>query len=100
MQKGTKRNLFVAATYAAVLFLGILLGQNYVVENRQSQPSSPILSIGQQNHENNVQRALDLISGNYVDSINVDSLQHLILSEMVSRLDPHSDYLAPQEAAL
>ncbi len=100
MQKGTKRNLFVAATYAAVLFLGILLGQNYVVENRQSQPSSPILSIGQQSHENNVQRALDLISGNYVDSINVDSLQHLILSEMVSRLDPHSDYLAPQEAAL
>lgn len=99
MQKGTKRNLFVAATYAAVLFLGILLGQNYVVDNRQAQPPSPILPIGQQTHENNVQRALDLISGNYVDSINMDSLQHLILSEMVSRLDPHSDYLAPAEAA-
>lgn len=99
MQKGTKRNLFVAATYAAVLFLGILLGQNYVVDSRQAQSPTPILPIGQQSNENNVQRALDLISGNYVDSINVDSLQHLILSEMVSRLDPHSDYLAPEEAA-
>lgn len=99
MQKGTKRNLFVAATYAAVLFLGILLGQNYVVDSRQVQPPTPILPIGPQNNENNVQRALELISGNYVDSINVDSLQHLILSEMVSRLDPHSDYLAPEEAA-
>lgn len=99
MQKGTKRNLFVAATYALVLFLGILLGQNYNVQNRQNQPvTTPILPIATQEHASKVQRALDLISGNYVDSVNLDSLQHAIISEMISRLDPHSDYLPPQDA--
>lgn len=99
MQKGTKRNLFVAATYAAVLFLGILLGQNYNVQNRQNQPvTTPILPIATQEHASKVQRALDLISGNYVDSVNLDSLQHAVISEMIARLDPHSDYLPPEDA--
>lgn len=101
MQKGTKRNLFVAATYAAILFLGILLGQNYNVQNRQSQSViTPILPIGTQEHASKVQRALDLISGNYVDSVNLDSLQHAIINEMMTRLDPHSGYLSPPAAAL
>ncbi|HZH54507.1 MAG TPA: S41 family peptidase [Sphingobacteriaceae bacterium] len=99
MQKGTKRNLFVAATYALVLFMGILLGQNYNVQNRQNQPvATPILPIATQEHASKVQRTLDLISGNYVDSVDLDSLQHAIISEMISRLDPHSDYLPPEDA--
>jgi carboxyl-terminal processing protease len=99
MQKGTKRNLFVAASYAAVLFLGIILGQLYVKDSKNTQSEAAALSEEEGSLDNNVQRALELISGNYVDSINVDSLQHIILSEMISRLDPHSDYLAPEEAA-
>lgn len=100
MQKGTKRNLLIAATYAAVLFLGILLGQNYLVNDDKTQSVSvPLLPIGINEHTSKVQRAIDLISGNYVDSVDMDSLQHAIISELVSRLDPHSDYMPAQEAA-
>ncbi len=99
MQHGTKRNLFVAASYAAVLIIGIILGQLYVIDNKNTQSQATAMSEEELEIENNVQRALKLISGNYVDSINMDSLQHAILSEMVARLDPHSDYLAPGEAA-
>lgn len=99
MQKGTKRNLFIAASYAAVLFLGILLGQNYLVNDDKTQSVSvPLLPIGIDEHTSKVQRAIDLISGNYVDSVDLDSLQHVIISEMVSRLDPHSDYMPAKEA--
>lgn len=100
MDKGTKRNLFVAATYAVVLLVGILLGQNYGVENRVSSVSPPILPLSNQDKYDKVQRTLDLISGNYVDSVNMDSLQNKIIAEMVSKLDPHSDYLDPMEAAI
>lgn len=99
MQKGTKRYLFITATYAAVLFLGIMLGKHYNASRTEFVPAPPPApSTGIQEHENKVQRAIDLISGNYVDSVDMDSLQHAIIREMVSRLDPHSDYIAPQDA--
>lgn len=95
MQKGTKHDLLVAATYAAVLFLGILVGQNYRTDDRPVSQSQVILPLGGLDRSNKVQRTLDLISDSYVDSVDLDSLQNVVISEMVSRLDPHSDFLAP-----
>lgn len=99
MQKGTKRNLFVAATYAVVLLVGILLGQNYGVENRVTPQSTPILPLGSEDKYDKVQRTLDLISGSYVDMVDMDSLQNQMIAQVISGLDPHSDFMDPQEAA-
>jgi len=87
MRKETRKNLLVAATYGAVLFLGILLGQNFTDENY-------ILV----NNSGKVQQLIDLIADNYVDSIRTDELQDLAIDEIVAQLDPHSEYLHPNQA--
>lgn len=99
MRKRTRKNLLEAAAYAAVLFLGLLLGQNFVDENHQMQPSS-ILPLGMSDRTGKVQRMLDLISANYVDSVNMDQLQELAIEEIIAQLDPHSGYLQPNEAKM
>ncbi|MFD1771884.1 S41 family peptidase [Sphingobacterium suaedae] len=97
MQKGTKRNIFVAATYAAVLLLGILLGQNYVDE-QGSKPGSSLVPIGLSNNSWKIQQLIDLIANAYVDSVDVDSVQNGAINHIISHLDPYSSYLVPNEA--
>ncbi|MBK1440573.1 S41 family peptidase [Parapedobacter sp. ISTM3] len=97
MRKETRRNLFIAATYGAALFLGILLGQNYADENSRTGGAS-LLPLGISEKTGKVQRIIDLIASNYVDSVDIDQLQHLAIDEIVSQLDPHSEYLRPNQA--
>lgn len=47
---------------------------------------------------NKVNRVLNLIRKNYVDSVNVDSLENLAIGEILDHLDPHSIYLPPTQA--
>lgn len=44
-----------------------------------------------------LQQALDIIHKNYVDKVNVDSLQGSAIQQMMSQLDPHSVYFPPVE---
>lgn len=97
MQKGTKRNIFVAATYAAVLLLGILLGQNYVSE-QGNKPGSTLVPIGLSSNTWKVQQLLDLVAETYVDSVNIDSVQNGAINHIISHLDPYSSYLVPNES--
>lgn len=97
MQKGTKRNLFVAATYAAVLLLGILLGQNYVDE-QGNKPGNSLVPIGLSNNTWKIQQLIDLVSNSYVDSVNIDSVQNGAINHIITHLDPYSSYLVPNES--
>lgn len=97
MEKNTRRNFWIAVTYAVVLFVGILLGQNYVDENRQSSRTA-LIPLGISDRSDKVRQTLDIIGNNYVDSVNLDSLQQLVLTELVGHLDPYSEYLSPREA--
>ncbi|WP_437919147.1 S41 family peptidase [Sphingobacterium sp. LRF_L2] len=97
MQKGTKRNIFVAATYAAVLLLGILLGQNYV-EEQGNKPGNSLVPIGLSNNTWKIQQLIDLIDNSYVDSVNIDSVQNGAINHIISHLDPYSSYLVPNES--
>lgn len=97
MRKGTKRNLFVAATYGAVLLLGLMLGQNYADE-RSGLGSGAFLPLGIADKTGKVQRMIDLITSNYVDSVDIDQLRDLAIDQLVAQLDPHSQYLRPNEA--
>lgn len=97
MQKGTKKNIFIAATYAVVLLLGILLGQNYVDE-QGGKPGNSLMPIGLSNTSWKLQQLIDLISSSYVDSLNMDSVQNGAINHIISHLDPYSSYLVPNES--
>ncbi|MFD2552808.1 S41 family peptidase [Sphingobacterium tabacisoli] len=97
MQKGTGRNIFVAATYAATLFLGLILGQNYV-DQQSNNPGNSLVPIGLSDNSYKIQQVLDLLSNTYVDSLNVDSLQNGAINHIVAHLDPYSSYLLPNES--
>lgn len=87
----------MAATYGAALLLGLLLGQNYADENTHSGTNS-LLPLGITDKTGKVQRMIDLIAENYVDSLNIDQLQDLAIDEIVEQLDPYSEYLRPNQA--
>jgi len=97
MQKGTKRNIFVASTYAAVLLLGILLGQYYVEEQGKKNMNS-LVSIGVSKESWKIQQLIDMIANSYVDSVNIDSIQNGAINHIISHLDPYSNYLIPNES--
>lgn len=99
MQKGTGRNIFVAATYAATLLLGLILGQNYV-DQQSNNPGSSLVPIGLSDNSYKIQQVLDLLSNSYVDSLNVDSLQNGAINHIIAHLDPYSTYLLPKESQL
>lgn len=96
MQKGTGRNLFVAATYAATLLLGLILGQNYVAQ-QNNNPGVSLVPIGFSDNSYKIQQVLDLLATSYVDSINLDSLQNGAINHIISHLDPYSSYLVPND---
>lgn len=97
MEKGTRKNIIIASTYAAALLLGLMLGQFYIAEN-QSNQLTPILPISSANKLYKVQNTVDLIFNRYVDSINMDSLEEQVIGDLVSELDPHSEYMTAEEA--
>ncbi len=99
MEKGTGRNIFVAATYAATLLLGLILGQNYV-DQQGSSPGTSLIPIGLSDNSYKIQEVLDLLANNYMDSINIDSLQNGAINHIVSHLDPYSNYLLPNSSKL
>jgi carboxyl-terminal processing protease len=43
-------------------------------------------------------QVLNLVGQNYVDSVNVDSIEGASINELLQNLDPHSLYLPPQQA--
>lgn len=96
MQKTVRRNIFVAATYAAALLLGIIFGQNYTDQNRNI-PGSSLVPIGLSDNSYKVNQLIDLVSSVYVDSLNIDSVQDGAINHILSHLDPYSTYMLPAQ---
>lgn len=96
MQKNIRRNILVAASYAAVLLLGIIFGQNYADQD-QPVPKSTLVPIGFSPHSYKTQQLLDLLSSSYVDSVNIDSIQNEMIKHALENLDPYSKYWQPSE---
>lgn len=47
---------------------------------------------------NKISKVLYLVRQNYVDSVNVDSIEGVAVNNLLQNLDPHSLYLPPQQA--
>ncbi|MGX5688756.1 S41 family peptidase [Arcticibacter tournemirensis] len=95
----TRNNLLIAGCYAGTLVLGMILGPKFQKENSNSRNGTfiPFLTGGR---DGKVEKVISLIRDNYVDPVNVDSLQDLTINELLKNLDPHSAYLPPVDARL
>lgn len=96
MSPETRKNLLAAATYAGVLFVGLLLGQSFVEE--ESKNTSGILPSVLVDKSGKLQRLIDVVNDRYVDVVGVDTLQDFAIKQVLSRLDPHSTYMPPSLA--
>lgn len=84
----------MASTYAVVLLVGIILGQNYA-EEQGNKPGNSLVPIGLSNNSYKTQQVIDLVYNSYVDSLDLDSLENGAINHIVSHLDPYSSYLLP-----
>jgi carboxyl-terminal processing protease len=50
------------------------------------------------NRNNKISKVLQLVHENYVDSVNIDSIEGVTVNNLLQNLDPHSLYLPPQQA--
>ena len=99
MRSPTKRNMFIAAGYSAVLIAGLVLGPRLVHENQNSKNGS-FIPFGLSNRSAKVEQVIQIINENYVDSVKLDTIEDMAIQEILKHLDPHSAYLAPEEAQL
>ncbi len=99
MSSFTKKNLWVAAGYSAVLIAGLFIGPRFAREN-QSTKNGSFLPFGLGNRADKVDQVIQIINDNYVDSIKIDTVKDLAIQEILKHLDPHSAYLPPEEAQL
>lgn len=99
MKSGTKKNILIAAGYSVVLIAGLILGPKLVRENQNSRNGS-FLPFGLSNRAAKVEQVIQIINENYVDSVKLDTVQDIAIQELLKQLDPHSAYLAPEEAQL
>ena len=72
-----------------LILLGVAIGLLLADNSRRGFPFSP---------SNKVSRVLQLVRHNYVDSVNVDSIEGVAVNNLLQNLDPHSIYLPPQQA--
>jgi carboxyl-terminal processing protease len=49
-------------------------------------------------HNGKLEKVLELVRHNYVDSVNADSMEGVAANNLLQGLDPHSMYLPPQQA--
>ena len=75
---------WVPLALAVALILGILLGSHFTVKK----------STDLDRKLNNV---LGIVSNEYVDDVNMDSLVELSIPEILSNLDPHSVYFTAKD---
>lgn len=93
MSPETRKNLLTAATYAGVLFVGLLLGQSFVDENTKANNSIfPSVLVDK---SGKLQQLIQMVNENYVDVVGGDTLQDFAIKEVLSHLDPHSTYMPP-----
>jgi len=78
--------IFIFAAFA----LGILIGGGL---NFPSQSQFLV----KYNSKNKLNKLIDFINNEYVDSVNTDSIVSHTIDNILSQLDPHSVYIPPSE---
>jgi carboxyl-terminal processing protease len=69
--------------------IGLLVGDNSFTSRYFGEPSV---------RNDKLAKVLQLVRQNYVDSVNVDSMEGITANNLLQNLDPHSVYLPPKQA--
>lgn len=87
-----KRTAGVIFRTMILLFLGIMIG---LLLNRDFATHNLGLSF---TSNSKIAKVLQLVDRNYVDSVNIDSIEGVSVNNLLQNLDPHSLYLPKQQA--
>ncbi|MBE9584531.1 S41 family peptidase [Mucilaginibacter sp. JRF] len=88
-----KRTASIIFRSAFLILIGVVLGMYLGGGDMDGQPFG--LSL---NRSDKMSKVLELVQYNYVDSVNVDSIEGATVNELLQKLDPHSLYLPPRQA--
>jgi carboxyl-terminal processing protease len=99
MNASTRKNIFIAAAYSAVLIVGMIAGPKFSKENSNTKTGS-FLPFGMGEQSEKLNKLLQIIKDNYVDTIQIDTVQNKAIEEIIKNLDPHTSYLPPEDAKL
>ncbi len=86
MKKGLK--ILYPLLLAIAIVIGIYIGAAY-----NNSPISVIPNFGQ----SKINGLMYLISNEYVDSVNIDSLTEKVIPKIIGELDPHSSYIPAED---
>lgn len=87
-----KSNRFTPLLMALCIIIGIIIGTFYA--NHFSGNRLNIINSG----SNRLSNLLHIISDQYVDEVNIDSLVDVAIPQILSELDPHSVYINSKQA--
>lgn len=88
MMGNKKLQVWLPLLFSVVMIAGMFFG--YQLNNTGTGKG-----FFKRSSSSSLQEALDIIRLNYVDSVNLDSLEYGAIQEMMSELDPHSVYFPP-----
>ena len=88
--------ILVPLLMAGAAILGIIIGHQAAVIGTLSKIGTRALI---KNNNAKIDAILDIISNQYVDDVNVDSITEKIIPEMLKHLDPHSVYIPASDLA-
>jgi carboxyl-terminal processing protease len=83
-----KLQVWLPVLFALVMIVGMMIG--FKLREKTSQ----LFSL---RGKDEVEEVLDLVQSRYVDNISSDSLKNSVIDEILSKLDPHSVYIPPEE---
>jgi carboxyl-terminal processing protease len=87
----TKRAVYTPLFAVLLVAAGIFIGYNFIPQKTNFFNSSINL-----NRQDKISAIIRLIEENYVDKIPTDSLEELVIPEILQKLDPHSSYFPPK----
>ena len=90
--KNTKKQIFLPIIFAAIMIFGIFIGR---IGGKPINSQGGLLGIFPPT--NKIEAILNLISEQYVDTIDRNDLTEKIIPELLSHLDPHTVYIPPED---
>lgn len=93
-----KRNLLLVLIVFIAVIVGLFLG-NLLATRAQLRNSADIRSLFSKAKASKIDELLSMIDAQYVDTVNVNEMTEEMMTDVVSKLDPHSVYIPASDLA-
>ena len=92
-----KKNIYIVVGIVAALLGGLFLGNFMAQKARVDNSSGSLSGLFSAGGASKIDDFLSLINSKYVDKVNADSLTEEMMTDLVSKLDPHSVYIPAKD---